>query len=85
MAILPYKVTLAAPSRPKLEDPRQWCLQMWPYTHGATWSNGLVSQSPFPFTRTYNCTWSFQREEDSLAFLLAWGHLTPKPEDVKKI
>lgn len=81
MAILPYKVTLAAPSLQELEDPRQWCLQMWPYTHGATWSNGWVTKSPFLRTRTYGCTWWFQREEDRLAFLLAWGHLEQKPEN----
>ena len=88
MAKLPYTATLVAPPRRTLthiqefEQVQEWCLQMWPYTHGATWYRGYIQ--PTLIGRGYICTWSFQFREDLTMFLLTWGHLVESSPAMQK-
>ncbi len=84
MAQLPYTATLEAPTRQELDQVQEWCLQMWPYTHGATWYQGLMR--PLCWADIMNsklaCTWGFQFREDLMMFLLTWSHLVESSQKV---
>jgi hypothetical protein len=82
MAILPYTATLAGLTTKDIVDVQYWCLQLWPYTHGATWNRGFGVHALMG--SGYSCTWSFQFREDLTMFLLTWGHLVESSPSLQK-
>ena len=82
MAILPYKISLVAMKPAEFQAVDEWCNKTWPYTHGATWYKGwpmdCLRVTQGRAVSRYSCTWSFQREEDSKMFQLAWQDMIPK-------
>ena len=79
MAILPYTATLVAPKLRELDQVQEWCLQMWPCTHRATWYQDNMTMQVFARFE-FKCTWSFQFREDLTMFLLTWAHLVDSHE-----
>lgn len=73
MARLPYTATLMATTE-DIVNVQHWCLEMWPYTQGATWYKGWEIRS-VTVSAGYSCTWSFQFQADLLMFLLTWSHM----------
>ncbi len=82
MAKLPYTATLVSLTAEDIVDVQYWCLQMWPYTHGATWNRGFGVHSLMG--SGYSCTWSFQFREDLTMFLLTWSHLVDSSLSMQK-
>ena len=80
MAKLPHMVTIKKSTKEELQAVLDWCWRQWPHTHGATWSESTwIGQELLVHKQLNICQrmafqhFSFQREEDAVAFRLAWG------------